>query len=103
MSALTIIFAESSIELVEEKLAKHPQIVKYARKRGKNPTEIILDKNYHYQAIKDEYLKSKNKEKHAFERYLKTGRPDIVHFALLSVLETPLNFEGMLKVYVHTL
>lgn len=102
MDILTVIFAESSIELVDKNLAKHPQIIKYARKRGKKPTEIVLDKSYHYQAIKDEYLKSKNKEKN-FERYLKTGRPDIIHFSLLSVLETPLNFEGLLKVYVHTL
>jgi rRNA small subunit pseudouridine methyltransferase Nep1 len=103
MSLLTIIFAESSLELVDEKLAKHSQIIKYARKKGKKPTEIILDKSYHYQAIKDEYLKTKNENEFAFEKYLKTGRPDIIHFALLSVLETPLNFEGMLKVYVHTL
>ncbi|MEM2897131.1 MAG: hypothetical protein QXG01_06150, partial [Candidatus Bathyarchaeia archaeon] len=31
------------------------------------------------------------------------GRPDIVHFALLSALEAPLNFERVLKVHVHTI
>jgi len=103
MGLLTIVFAESSLELVDENLAKHPQIIKHAKKRGKKPTEIILDKSYHYQAIKENYLKIKNKNEYALEKYLKTGRPDIVHFALLSALETPLNFEGMLKVYVHTL
>jgi rRNA small subunit pseudouridine methyltransferase Nep1 len=30
------------------------------------------------------------------------GRPDIVHNALLQVLETPLNWEGQLRVLVHT-
>ena len=33
---------------------------------------------------------------------LKRGRPDITHFALLEALGSPLNKEGMLRVYVHT-
>jgi rRNA small subunit pseudouridine methyltransferase Nep1 len=32
----------------------------------------------------------------------KRGRPDIVHFALLEALGSPLNKEGLLQVYVHT-
>jgi rRNA small subunit pseudouridine methyltransferase Nep1 len=32
----------------------------------------------------------------------KMGRPDIVHTTLLQVLETPLNWEGYLQVFVHT-
>jgi len=32
----------------------------------------------------------------------KRGRPDITHFALLEALGSPLNKEGLLKVYVHT-
>jgi rRNA small subunit pseudouridine methyltransferase Nep1 len=32
----------------------------------------------------------------------KRGRPDIVHFALLEALGSPLNKEGLLRVYVHT-
>ncbi len=32
----------------------------------------------------------------------KRGRPDIVHFALLAALGSPLNREGLLQVYVHT-
>jgi len=30
------------------------------------------------------------------------GRPDIVHRCLLLALDTPLNMEGLLRVYVHT-
>ncbi len=30
------------------------------------------------------------------------GRPDIVHTTLLQILETPLNWEGHLRTYVHT-
>jgi len=37
------------------------------------------------------------------EQSLKRGRPDIVHFALLEALGSPLNREGLLQVYVHTL
>jgi len=33
----------------------------------------------------------------------KRGRPDIVHFGLLEALGSPLNKEGLLKVYVHTI
>jgi rRNA small subunit pseudouridine methyltransferase Nep1 len=34
---------------------------------------------------------------------LKRGRPDIVHFALMEALSTPLFMNMMLKVYVHTI
>jgi rRNA small subunit pseudouridine methyltransferase Nep1 len=34
---------------------------------------------------------------------LKRGRPDIVHFALMEALSTPLFMNRMLKVYVHTI
>ncbi len=33
----------------------------------------------------------------------KRGRPDIVHFALLEALGSPLNKQGLLQVYVHTI
>jgi rRNA small subunit pseudouridine methyltransferase Nep1 len=33
---------------------------------------------------------------------LKRGRPDIIHFALLEALGSPLNKEKLLQVYVHT-
>ena len=32
----------------------------------------------------------------------KMGRPDIVHNVLLQIIETPLNWEGCLRVFVHT-
>lgn len=33
----------------------------------------------------------------------KRGRPDIIHFALMEALSTPLFLKGMLRVYVHTI
>jgi len=37
------------------------------------------------------------------EQSEKRGRPDIVHFALLEALGSPLNKEGLLQVNVHTI
>jgi len=37
------------------------------------------------------------------EQSEKRGRPDIVHFALLEALGSPLNKEGLLQTYVHTI
>ena len=34
--------------------------------------------------------------------FRRRGRPDIVHITLLSILDSPLNREGKLRVYVHT-
>jgi rRNA small subunit pseudouridine methyltransferase Nep1 len=38
----------------------------------------------------------------SLEQNEKRGRPDIVHFALLETLGSPLNKEGLLQTYVHT-
>jgi len=88
---LTIILAESAIETVPEEIQNYPSILKQAKTKGKKPNQIILDRSYHHHAI----LKLPNNKKR--------GRPDIVHFSLLSALGTPLNLEGLLKVYVHTI
>jgi len=87
---LTLILAESALETVPEEIQNHPSILKHARAKGKRPSQMILDRSYHHHAM----LKLPNNEKR--------GRPDIVHFSLLSALGTPLNLEGLLKVYVHT-
>lgn len=53
-------------------------------------SDLLLDKSYHYAAMK----KLKNGAKR--------GRPDIVHFALMEALSTPLFIQNKLRVYVHT-
>jgi len=90
-SMLTIVFAESAVERVPEALWSHPSVVKSARRVGKGPGQILLDRSYHHAAM----VKLENAEKR--------GRPDIIHFCLLESLGTPLNREGLLKVYVHTI
>ena len=90
-SMLTIVFAESAIERVPEALWSHPSVVKSAHRVGKRPGQVLLDRSYHHAAM----VKLENAEKR--------GRPDIIHFGLLESLGTPLNREGLLKVYVHTI
>jgi len=87
---LVVILAESAVELVPPELMKHPSILKLAEKRGKKPNEILLDRSYHHAA-----MSSLNDAE-------KRGRPDIVHTTLLELLGTPLNREGLLQTYVHT-
>lgn len=87
---LVLIIAESALELIPNELKNHPDIVRFARKTGVDVDYIILDRSYHHHAM----LKLKDSNKR--------GRPDIVHYTLLSALETPLCWEGMLEVHVHT-
>ena len=87
---LTLILAESALETVPREILDHPQIRKHAEKAGRKPENLILDKSYHYEAM----AKLRDKEKR--------GRPDIVHFCLLEALGSPLNLEGLLRIYVHT-
>jgi rRNA small subunit pseudouridine methyltransferase Nep1 len=87
---LHLIIADSELELVPEKIRDHPSVVNYAKKRGKKPDEVLLDSTYHHSALK------------MLEDGDRRGRPDIVHFCLINALESILNKEGELRVYVHT-
>ncbi|ASJ00727.1 16S rRNA methyltransferase [Thermococcus gorgonarius] len=87
---LHLIIAESELELPPESILDHPAIVNYAKRRGKKPNEIILDSTYHHAALRK------------LEDGERRGRPDIVHLCLLNALESILNKEGKLRVYVHT-
>ncbi len=88
---LTLILAESAIELVPNEIAGHAAVRSSARRKRKHPRQLILDQNYHHAAI----LK-------LGRRGVGRGRPDIAHFSLLLALGSPLNLEGRLQCYVHT-
>lgn len=90
-SKLVLILLEASLETVPASIANHPAVVKTASRRGKKPTEILLDKSIHYHAMKK------------LPRAEKRGRPDIVHIALLEALESPLNKTGDLSTYIYTI
>jgi len=93
---LNLALVESALQLVPKEIASHPQIKRYAERRMKEPGEVLLDRAYHHAAM----------QKLARKRYRlpveKMGRPDIIHNTLLQILETPLNWEGRLRVFVHT-
>jgi rRNA small subunit pseudouridine methyltransferase Nep1 len=82
------VFLEASVELVPEEIQKHPAVVADAKRRGKKPSNILLDDSKHHSAMKG--LKFREKR----------GRPDIIHQCLLLLLDSPVSRE--LEVYVHT-
>lgn len=91
MKILNLVLAETSLELIPNEIASHPAIVKSAKRRGKHWSEVLLDISIHYSAMR----KLPNRHKR--------GRPDIAHIALLEALSSPLNLEGSLRIYVHTI
>ena len=93
---LNLAIVESALQVVPREIQSHPQIRRYAERRMKKPEEVLLDRAFHNAAMH----KLARKGYHLpVERM---GRPDIVHNTLLQVLETPLNWENKLRVFVHT-
>lgn len=75
MQKLKVILLEAPLELAPEKWKYGP----------------LIDKRYHYH-----YLSN-------YTRKWKRGRPDIVHFTMLLLLDSVLNMEGYLELYLHTI
>ena len=88
---IAIALVEASLELVPPEIAKHPAVEKAAKRRRKRSLAMLLDKSLHYHAMK------------RLPGQEKRGRPDIVHFCMLEVLESPLCNKGYAQLYVHTL
>ena len=87
---LNVVLAEAALETIPKKIIFHPSVVAWAKGMGKKTNRALLDRSYHHRAM------------FSLDEGLKRGRPDIVHFSLLEALGTPLNKEGMLRTYVHT-
>jgi rRNA small subunit pseudouridine methyltransferase Nep1 len=75
---------------VPREIANHAAVRNHARSLGLRPSETLLDRSYHHAAMGK--LQDNGKR----------GRPDIIHFALMEALGSPLFLRGMLRVYVHT-
>ncbi len=88
---VSLILAESSLELVPKKLQIHNSIISHAKKLGKLPSQILLDNSWHFAAMK------------GLDNEIKRGRPDLVHFSLLEACTIPLYFKNKLKIFVHTI
>jgi len=87
---LNLIIADSELEQVPKEIANHRVIKFYARRRGRRPTEVILNSSLHHAAMRG--LPDGDRR----------GRPDIIHMCLLLAQDTPLNREGLLRTFVHT-
>lgn len=87
---LYLVLADSELELVPPEAQGHPAVRSYAKKRGRSPASILLDSSFHHPALK----KVPEGERR--------GRPDIVHIVLVTAMDSILNLEGRLRVFVHT-
>jgi rRNA small subunit pseudouridine methyltransferase Nep1 len=87
---ISIVLADSALEVVPKEIADHPSVQRAAERRGKDPLKTLLDMSYHYTAMKD------------LDWWDRRGRPDITFITLLNLMEAPLNKEGLLRVFVHT-
>jgi len=87
---ITFMIVDAALELVPKEITKHPAIVKSAKRRKKEPSKVLLDISLHYSAMKK------------LKDFEKRGRPDIVHYSLLLILDSLLNRNNMLEIYVHT-
>jgi rRNA small subunit pseudouridine methyltransferase Nep1 len=87
---LTLMLAEAEIELMPVELARHPAVIAHARQRRKQPTQILLDSNYHHLAMTN------------LPEGRRRGRPDITHLFLLTALESIVNKKGQLNILIHT-
>ncbi len=93
---LTLVLVESALQLIPKEIQEHSQVKQYAERRRKSPREVLLDRAFHNAAMQQ--LARLHHEPPAE----KMGRPDIVHNTLLQILETPLNWTGYLRTFVHT-
>ena len=93
---LTLALVESALQLVPHEIQSHPQIEQYAKRRQKSSGEVLLDRSFHHAAMQ---RLARTRRSYPVE---KMGRPDIVHNTLLQILETPLNWEGHLRTFIHT-
>ena len=87
---LTLVLADSELELVPPQIQRHPAIRSHARKQGKSPARLLLDSSFHHPAMR------------RLEQGERRGRPDIVHLFMLLCLDSILNGEGKLRTIVHT-
>ncbi len=87
---LRIILVDAELELIPQELTGHASVRSYAGKRGKPPTQLLLDSSFLHAALRG--LPDGDRR----------GRPDIVHVFLLICLDSILNLRGELETIVHT-
>ena len=88
---ISLILAESALELVPDELQNHNSVISHAEKLKKHPSEILLDNSWHFAAMK------------GIENEFKRGRTDLVHFCILEATTIPLYKKNKIKIYIHTI
>jgi rRNA small subunit pseudouridine methyltransferase Nep1 len=84
------IIADAELEIVPERIARERCVLNSARARQKSPDKMLLDASHHHPAF--------GKLPDGDRR----GRPDIIHLSLLLALDSDINAQGRLKLFVHT-
>lgn len=92
VAMLKILIADAELELIPGDMLDDYSIKLHAKKRKKPPQRIILDSNYMHSAIDKHYPGESNRR----------GRPDIVYHLLAVAMESILNKQGGLRVWIHT-
>jgi len=88
---ISLIIAESALELVPKKLRNHPSVLSHAKKLQKKSSEILLDNSWHFSAMK------------GIENEIKRGRPDLIHLCILEATTIPLYKKNQIKIFIHTI
>ena len=88
---LTLILAESSLEIIPNELQNHASVISYCKRNKKKSSQTLLDNSWHFAAMK------------GIKNEIKRGRPDIIHLTLLAICNTPLYRNNKLKIFVHTI
>lgn len=87
----TFVLARAALELIPKSLWNHPSVRKWSKVRRKHPSRMLLDQTLHFSAIRK------------LEDYHNRGRADILHRALLTILDSRLNRRGLVSaVVIHT-
>jgi rRNA small subunit pseudouridine methyltransferase Nep1 len=87
---LRVLLAEAELELIPESAWNHAAVRKACKAVARRAGDTILDQNLHQQAIRQ------------LPEGERRGRPDIIHYTLLGLLESPLAKSGGLEVAIHT-
>lgn len=86
---LIIVLVECGLELIPKQIRNHPAVKKNLS--SNIYSSQLLDNALHFSAMKK------------LENYEKRGRPDITHVCLLNALGSPLNKNGNLLLFIHTI
>lgn len=86
---LNVILADTELEPVPRELLQHPSVRAMAERREKPAKSLLLDSNFHHSAMR------------GLNDAERRGRPDLLHYFLLTALDSPLNRDGQLRLFVH--